>query len=395
MAELGLQPPGAQAPPLRVAYHAACSLQHGQQIRTQPKALLKAAGFEVVEPRDSHLCCGSAGTYNLMQPEISGELRARKVATLEERKPDVIAAGNIGCMVQIGSAHRGAGRAYGRAARLGDRRAEAAGARRRLRPAALLRWRSRRSAWPLAAAAQERRRSGGCSRPRRRRRSAASGGSTSPARRFCTATLIAPDVIVTAAHCLFHPRTGARVPRLRAALRRRAPASASAAACAGWRGRSSTPDFAFEARRDLDGVRRRPRARSSSTGRCRTRRAAVRDRRLRGRRPGRSRSSPTRSDRAQAPSIEAPCGIVDDFGPVRGARLRRHLRRLRRAGACRARAGAARSSRWSRRSGRALAGGRDVALTVLLAPAARRAASAALRRGAAEAERSPRPAGGA
>ncbi len=102
MAELGLKP--ASAPALRVAYHAACSLQHGQQVRSQPKALLKAAGFEVVEPRDSHLCCGSAGTYNLLQPEISGELRARKVATLEERAPAVIAAGNIGCMMQIGAA---------------------------------------------------------------------------------------------------------------------------------------------------------------------------------------------------------------------------------------------------------------------------------------------------
>jgi glycolate oxidase iron-sulfur subunit len=102
MAELGLGP--AEAPRLRVAYHAACSLQHGQQIRAEPKALLRAAGFEVVEPRDSHLCCGSAGTYNLLQPEISGELRARKVATLEEKAPQVIAAGNLGCMVQIGSA---------------------------------------------------------------------------------------------------------------------------------------------------------------------------------------------------------------------------------------------------------------------------------------------------
>ncbi|MEC7258923.1 MAG: glycolate oxidase subunit GlcF [Pseudomonadota bacterium] len=89
--------------PLRVAYHAACSLQHGQKIKDHPKALLKAAGFEVVEPADSHLCCGSAGTYNLMQPEISGQLKARKVQTLEARKPDVIAAGNIGCMMQIGS----------------------------------------------------------------------------------------------------------------------------------------------------------------------------------------------------------------------------------------------------------------------------------------------------
>ncbi len=88
---------------LRVAYHAACSLQHGQQVKTAPKTLLKAAGFEVVEPADSHLCCGSAGTYNLLQPEISGELKRRKVATLEARAPQVIAAGNIGCMMQIGS----------------------------------------------------------------------------------------------------------------------------------------------------------------------------------------------------------------------------------------------------------------------------------------------------
>lgn len=88
---------------LRVAYHAACSLQHGQQVRTAPKDLLKRVGFEVVEPQDGHLCCGSAGTYNLLQPEISAQLKARKVATLEAKAPDVIAAGNIGCMMQIGS----------------------------------------------------------------------------------------------------------------------------------------------------------------------------------------------------------------------------------------------------------------------------------------------------
>jgi glycolate oxidase iron-sulfur subunit len=88
---------------LRVAYHAACSLQHGQQIKSAPKDLLKRAGFEVVEPADSHLCCGSAGTYNLLQPAISAELKARKVATLEAKSPQVIAAGNIGCMMQIGS----------------------------------------------------------------------------------------------------------------------------------------------------------------------------------------------------------------------------------------------------------------------------------------------------
>ena len=86
-----------------VAYHAACSLQHGQQIKTFPKDLLKRAGFTIVEPSDPHLCCGSAGTYNLMQPEISKQLKERKVRTLEAKKPDVIAAGNIGCMMQIGS----------------------------------------------------------------------------------------------------------------------------------------------------------------------------------------------------------------------------------------------------------------------------------------------------
>ncbi len=103
MADLGLSD-ATRAQPLRVAYHAACSLQHGQQIKTYPKTLLKAAGFEVVEPADSHLCCGSAGTYNLMQPAISTKLKARKVKTLEATTPDVIAAGNIGCMMQIGSA---------------------------------------------------------------------------------------------------------------------------------------------------------------------------------------------------------------------------------------------------------------------------------------------------
>eukprot|EP00933_Yihiella_yeosuensis_P006998 TRINITY_DN111867_c0_g1_i1.p2 TRINITY_DN111867_c0_g1~~TRINITY_DN111867_c0_g1_i1.p2 ORF type:complete len:169 (-),score=7.93 TRINITY_DN111867_c0_g1_i1:427-867(-) len=88
---------------MTVAYHAACSLQHGQQIKTYPKDLLKKAGFKVVEPADSHLCCGSAGTYNLMQPEISKQLKDRKVQTLEAKSPDIIAAGNIGCMMQIGS----------------------------------------------------------------------------------------------------------------------------------------------------------------------------------------------------------------------------------------------------------------------------------------------------
>ncbi len=102
MADLGLSD-ATHATPLRVAYHSACSLQHGQQIKATPKELLAAAGFTVLEPRDSHICCGSAGTYNLMQPEISGELKRRKVETLEALTPQVISAGNIGCMMQIGS----------------------------------------------------------------------------------------------------------------------------------------------------------------------------------------------------------------------------------------------------------------------------------------------------
>ncbi len=87
--------------PIKVAYHAACSLQHGQQITIAPKALLAKAGFDVREPAESHLCCGSAGTYNMLQPEISGRLRDRKVGHLEATEPDVIAAGNIGCLTQI------------------------------------------------------------------------------------------------------------------------------------------------------------------------------------------------------------------------------------------------------------------------------------------------------
>ncbi len=104
LVKIGL--PEGQQKNLRVAYHAACSLQHGQQIKSAPKDLLKRAGFDVVEPTDSHLCCGSAGTYNLLQPEISAQLKARKVKTLEARNPDIISAGNIGCMMQIGSATR-------------------------------------------------------------------------------------------------------------------------------------------------------------------------------------------------------------------------------------------------------------------------------------------------
>jgi len=99
---LGLGEP-ENRPGLTIAYHAACSLQHGQQVTAAPKALLAKAGFTVKEPAESHLCCGSAGTYNLLQPEIAGRLRDRKVANLEATGPQAIAAGNIGCITQIGS----------------------------------------------------------------------------------------------------------------------------------------------------------------------------------------------------------------------------------------------------------------------------------------------------
>ena len=91
------------APPsgLTVAYHAACSLQHGQKVLREPKDLLSKFGFIVKDVAESHLCCGSAGTYNILQPVLADGLRARKVANIERLQPDVIAAGNIGCITQI------------------------------------------------------------------------------------------------------------------------------------------------------------------------------------------------------------------------------------------------------------------------------------------------------
>ncbi|MBB2165191.1 hypothetical protein HLH26_11725 [Gluconacetobacter sp. 1b LMG 1731] len=87
----------------RVAYHSARSLQHVQQIRQQPKRLLQEAGFDVVEPLESHLCYGSAGTYNLLQPENATRLRDSKIANIESIGPHLIAAGNVGCIMQIAS----------------------------------------------------------------------------------------------------------------------------------------------------------------------------------------------------------------------------------------------------------------------------------------------------
>ncbi|MEO8714544.1 MAG: heterodisulfide reductase-related iron-sulfur binding cluster, partial [Acetobacteraceae bacterium] len=93
--------PTREPPGLTVAYHSACSLQHGQQVTLEPKALLRSAGFTVVEPAEPHICCGSAGTYNMMQPEIATRLRARKLENLHAVRPDLIAAGNIGCLTQL------------------------------------------------------------------------------------------------------------------------------------------------------------------------------------------------------------------------------------------------------------------------------------------------------
>jgi glycolate dehydrogenase iron-sulfur subunit len=95
--------PAARHDDIVVAYHAACSLQHGQKITQAPKELLSKNGFVVKDVAESHLCCGSAGTYNILQPDIANRLRDRKVANIAMIKPDMIAAGNIGCMVQIAS----------------------------------------------------------------------------------------------------------------------------------------------------------------------------------------------------------------------------------------------------------------------------------------------------
>ena len=99
LSRLALSP--ARVPGLVVAYHSACSLQHGQKIGKTPKELLSKFGFVVKDVPEGHLCCGSAGTYNFLQPELARRLRDRKVGNIEKVKPDVIAAGNLGCMMQI------------------------------------------------------------------------------------------------------------------------------------------------------------------------------------------------------------------------------------------------------------------------------------------------------
>ncbi len=96
----GLESKGPET--MTVAYHSACSMQHGQKITEAPKTVLKALGFKVRDVPEGHICCGSAGTYNMLQPEISGRLRARKTGNIARLKPDVVATGNLGCISQIG-----------------------------------------------------------------------------------------------------------------------------------------------------------------------------------------------------------------------------------------------------------------------------------------------------
>ncbi len=102
LAKLGVKP-AATPSNLTVAYHSACSLQHGQRVHREPRDLLAACGFVVKEVPEAHLCCGSAGTYNIMQPDIAVRLRDRKIGNIEKTTPDMIAAGNIGCITQIAS----------------------------------------------------------------------------------------------------------------------------------------------------------------------------------------------------------------------------------------------------------------------------------------------------
>lgn len=101
--ELGLRDISKEPRPV-VTYHSACSMQHGQRLKTEPKTLLTLAGFEIRPVKEEHLCCGSAGTYNIMQPEIANRLRDRKVANLKAAGGEVVATGNIGCLTQLGPA---------------------------------------------------------------------------------------------------------------------------------------------------------------------------------------------------------------------------------------------------------------------------------------------------
>ena len=106
LAGLDIAPRASDAPRPVVAYHDACSLRHGQRVTAEPRQVLRAAGFDLREVAEGHLCCGSAGTYNLMQPALAQGLRERKVANLQATGASVVAAGNIGCITQLAGAAR-------------------------------------------------------------------------------------------------------------------------------------------------------------------------------------------------------------------------------------------------------------------------------------------------
>lgn len=105
LAGLGLPPARPSLPRIAVAYHSACSMQHGQKIDAAPRALLAAAGFDVREIAEGHLCCGSAGTYNVLQPELATRLRERKLGHIARTGADVVATGNVGCIAQLAAGH--------------------------------------------------------------------------------------------------------------------------------------------------------------------------------------------------------------------------------------------------------------------------------------------------
>ncbi len=106
LAAVDLSPLGSPGRGRRIAFHAPCSLQHGQQIKGVAESVLTRLGFTLTPVPDAHLCCGSAGTYSLTQPELSGQLRANKVAALESGAPELIATANIGCQLHLGAGSR-------------------------------------------------------------------------------------------------------------------------------------------------------------------------------------------------------------------------------------------------------------------------------------------------
>ena len=104
LSSLQISPTMATSP--TVTYHSACSLQHGQKLHDEPKALLQKCGYNVVDVPEGHLCCGSAGTYSVTQPELATQLRDNKLNALEAGNPEVIVTANIGCQTHLASANR-------------------------------------------------------------------------------------------------------------------------------------------------------------------------------------------------------------------------------------------------------------------------------------------------